>query len=145
MKLDELAQVTRGITTTNKNLVPSEGSAYRVVQVRHLQGGVILPAKALKLAYVSAAANPRRFAVKAGDILVAMLGATPKVVAVKTTPSKYLADKALAIVRPSSVRARGRILKYLTSDAGQSELRSRRMGVTIPHMATAALKAIEIS
>ena len=87
MKLDELAQVTRGITTTGKNLVPSEGSAYRVVQVRHLQDGVILPAKALKTAYVGAAAKPGRFAVKAGDILVAMLGATPKVVAVKTPPN----------------------------------------------------------
>jgi hypothetical protein len=144
MRLEQLAEVTRGFRSTKANLLPSTGRAYRVVQVGHMQDGEVLPTKELKTVYVDASRKPGRFALRAGDILLAMLGSNPKVAAVGAVPKTVLADKDVAIIRPSNSRARQKILKYLRSDEGQKVLRSLRSGVTIPHMTTAALNAIEI-
>jgi hypothetical protein len=144
MKLEQLAEVIRGITTTKGELAPAAGNPYRIVQIRHIRDGVVASPKDLKAVYLSKERRPQRFGIQAGDILVAMLGENPKVALVNTSPRACLADKSIAIVRPQSAAAGKRIAKHLASEAGQNELRSIQSGVTIPHMKLADLKAVEI-
>ena len=144
MRLDALATVTLGIRTGKENLEPSGGEAYRVVQTRHLQNGSMAPSKELKQVYLGEGQEPARFAVKKGDILVAMLGADPKVVLVDGSPRRILADKDLATVRPASPVNGKKVFDFLASKDGQALLRSLRSGVTIPHMKLGDLKAVEV-
>lgn len=144
MKLEELAAVTRGIGVLKKHLDPSAGDPYRLVQIRHIQEGTIAALKGLKPVYLSSDREPQRFIIKAGDILVAMTGAKPKVAVIEKAPRRCLADSHIGIIRPKSVAAGKRIAKHLKSVAGQDVLRSLQSGVTIPHIKGTDLKAVEV-
>lgn len=143
MKLEQLADVMAGITTTPGDTKEGAGVAHRVVQVRNIQEGAIGPAKELKTVYLSRE-RAERYVIQDGDILVAIVGANPKIVPVATPPKKYLADKGLGLVRPKTSAGRKRILKYLTSESGQERLRSLRGGITVPHMKLSDLMALDI-
>src|SRR4051794_19147773 len=102
MKLEELADITSGIPTTKDDLSATAGERYRLVKIKHLLGGVLAPSKDLEAIYLTPPREPSKFALKAGDIIVAMLGANPQLVHITTTPRRCVADRNLAIVRPRS-------------------------------------------
>ncbi len=144
MQLEKIATVNRGIGTTKRDLDPAAGKLFRIIQVRHMVDGKIVPPKELKTVYLSPERDVSRWVVKAGDILVAMVGAKPKVVVVDKTQRSCLADKGVGIVRASSVENRIRIEKYLTSKGGLEKLASLPSGVTVPNMKISDLKVLKV-
>lgn len=106
MKLEQLAEVTAGITTKPGDVEPGAGTMHRVVQVRNIQVGAIMTAKDLKTVCLGKERRAERYVIDDGDILVAILGANPKMAAVAAHPKKLLApgNGSASTSRPSLVK-----------------------------------------
>lgn len=144
MKLEELADVLEGITTTKANLSAASGDAYRVIQQHDLSDGRIAPRSKLKAIYVDARQAPDAFIVKRGDILVALAGTSPYVAAVTVGLEWCLAGVHVAIIRAPSNTARRRILDFLSSATGQERLRAMWCGTILLHLAIQDLRQLEV-
>lgn len=141
--LSSLATVRRGTHIGKKERDPEAGPQIHSVKVKSIVNGEVVPLDALDIAYM-ASERSAKHALLAGDVLIAVTGANPKVAGVLEEHAGCVANQGLAVLTPADDNSRTRILDYLRSEDGQAALRALQTGVTIPSIATSKLKGIEI-
>ena len=141
--IQDLASIRRGRHLGQKEANPSNGNLTTAIKIKSIADGNIAPADQLDRAHLPSQDLPRH-GLRAGDVLVALTGANPKIALVDGTHVGSVANQGLAVLTPADVAAGKRLHEYLSSEEGQAALRGLQTGTTIPSISVAKLRTVVV-